>query len=103
MSEMSAARPFLAKNCIRLPANQENTSSGLPCRYRLMLVWKSLWETVLIFTVLPDLASYALSAASIADLSTGSEWFEPNETVLPPAPPAPVELSPPEPQAASRL
>ena len=31
-SSIGVSRPCSAKNCMRLPANQVKTSSGLPCR-----------------------------------------------------------------------
>src|SRR3954453_22634014 len=96
-SEMSAARPCAAKNFIRLPANQVNTSSGLPLRYRVMFVWNVVWSVVFTLTVLPDFFSYAFITLAYAFLGIGSDPLEPNVTVLPPEPPLL-----PSPQAASR-
>src|SRR2546430_16540213 len=97
-SEMSAARPCAAKNFIRLPANQVNTSSGLPLRYRVMFVWNVVWSVVLVLTVLPDFFSYAAITLAYAFFGIGSDPLEPNVTVLPPEPPLPLP-----PQAARML
>lgn len=33
--------------------NQVKTSSGVPCRYVVMLFWKVSWSTVFVLTVSP--------------------------------------------------
>ncbi len=50
---MSVARPCSAKNRIRKPENQVNTSSGVPWRYELIWSWNVPWSVVLILTGMP--------------------------------------------------
>ncbi len=50
---MSVASCWAAKNRIRKPENQVNTSSGVPWRYELIWSWNVPWSTVLILTGMP--------------------------------------------------
>src|SRR4029079_11695317 len=84
---MSVARPCAAKNRIRKPENQVQSSSGVPCRYELIWSWNVPWSTVLILTAMPVFAVNESAAACIAFFGAASHYVERSVT-------APVRLAP---------
>jgi hypothetical protein len=72
-SVIGSARPCAAKNRMRKPENQVNTSSGVPWRYELIWSWNVPCSTVLTATSMPVSAVNASTICCIAALGISSE------------------------------